>query len=113
MTKAVTRSHPSAWSSAQSLFILSTASNIFPKHCFVYPGPIYLYLSLSINIARGTTDPEIDCVTWTKFSYTPHGRICISCIFGHQTAPLAIVEEEKIGHNMTPFAFVANLAHMH
>ena len=65
----------------------------------------------SINIARGTTDPEIDSVTWTKFSYIPHGRICISCIFGHQTAPLAIVEEEKIGHNTTPFALVANLAH--
>ena len=41
-----------------------------------------------INIARGTTDPEIDSVTWIEF-----------------------------GNNMAPFALVANLAtrwrHLH
>ena len=37
------------------------------------------------NIARGITDPEIDSVTWIKFSNN------ISCKFGHQMAPLALV----------------------
>ena len=41
------------------------------------------------NIARGTTDPEIDSVT------------CISCKFGHQMAPLALVEN-LFDHQMAP-----------
>ena len=53
-----------------------------------------------LNIARGTTDPEIDSMTWIKFSnnmallafnaYWPlDGATYISCKFGHQMAPLA------------------------
>ena len=38
------------------------------------------------NIARGTTDPEIDSVTLYE-----HGTTCINCKFGHQTAPIALV----------------------
>ena len=62
------------------------------------------------NIARATTDPEIDSVTWTKFGnnmaplalfanlatrwshlhmlqiWPPDGTTCISCKFGHQMA---------------------------
>ena len=40
------------------------------------------------NIARGTMDPEIDSVTWTKLQ-RPHGTTCIICIFWLQMAPLA------------------------
>ena len=47
------------------------------------------------NIARGTTDPEIDSVTWTKFSdhkaWSADSTTCISYKFGHQMAPLALV----------------------
>ena len=67
------------------------------------------------NIARGTTSPEIDSMTWIKFSnnmallalvaylatrwrhlyqlqiWPPNGATCISCKFGHQMAPLALV----------------------
>ena len=47
------------------------------------------------NIARGTTDPEIDSVTWTKFSdhkaWSADGATCISSKFGHQMAKLALV----------------------
>ena len=39
---------------------------------------------LTFNIARGTTDPEIDSVTWQQ-----HGTTRISCKFGHQMAPVA------------------------
>ena len=55
--------------------------------------PIHFQICLSrerikANIARGTTDPEIDSMTWTKF-----------------------------GNNMAPLALVANLAtrwrHLH
>ena len=69
----------------------------------------------SQNIARGTTDPEIDSVTRIKFSnnitplalvtnlatrwrhlhwlqiWLPDGATCIGCKFGHQMAPLALV----------------------
>ena len=72
-------------------------------------------LFLIRNIARGTTDPEIDSVTWNKFGsnmaplalvanfatrwrhlhslqiWPPDGAICISCKFGHQMAPLAVL----------------------
>ena len=47
-----------------------------------------IILIIFINIARGTTDPEIDSVTWIK-----------------------------LGHNMAPLTLVANLAtrwpHLH
>ena len=54
------------------------------------------------NIARGTTDPEIDSVTWITFSnnmdllhlvqiWPPDGATCIGCKFGPQMAPLALV----------------------
>ena len=67
------------------------------------------------NIARGTTDPEIDSVTWIKFInnmaplalvaylatrwrhshwlqiWPPDGATCIGSKFGHQMAPLALV----------------------
>ena len=45
------------------------------------------------NIARSTTDPEIDSVTK----------------FGNNVAPLALVATCKSGHKMAPLAFVANL----
>ena len=69
-----------------------------------------------LNIARGTTDPEIDSMTWIKFSnnvtplalvaylatrwrhlhklkiWRPDGATCISCKFDHQMAPLALAE---------------------
>ena len=71
------------------------------------------------NIARGTTDPEIDSVTWTEF--------------GNNTAPLALVatlatrwrhlhylkicppygttyNSCKFDHQMAPLALLANLA---
>ena len=35
------------------------------------------------NIARGTTDPEIDSVTWQQ-----HGTTYNSCKFGHKMEPL-------------------------
>ena len=46
------------------------------------------------NIARGTTDPEIDSVTWTRFgnNMAPDDAACISCKFDHQMAPLALVD---------------------
>ena len=68
---------------------------------------------LHINIARGTTDPEINSVTWIKLGnnmapltlvanlatrwrhlhylqiWPPDGATCVSCKFGHQMAPLA------------------------
>ena len=48
-----------------------------------------------LNIARGTTDPEIDSVTWTKFSdhkaWSTDGETCISYKFSHQMAPLSLV----------------------
>ena len=54
------------------------------------------------NIARGTTDPEIDSVNWTKFgnnmatlalvaNYPTRWRPCISCKFGPHMAPLTLV----------------------
>ena len=67
------------------------------------------------NIARGTTDPEIDSVTWIELGnkiapltlvaylatrwrhlhylqiWPTDGAIYISCKFGHQMAPLEIV----------------------
>ena len=52
------------------------------------------------NIARGTTDPEIDSVTWTKFGNNMASlafvtnsttNTCISCKFGHQMVPLALL----------------------
>ena len=48
------------------------------------------------NIARGTTDPEIDSMTLIKFSnnMTPLalvGANCNSFKFGHQMAPLELV----------------------
>ena len=49
----------------------------------------------NINIATGTTDPETDSVTWTKFSdykaWSADGATCISYKFDHQMAPLALV----------------------
>ena len=95
-------------------------------------GPLYY-----LNIARGTTDPEIDSVTWTKFTdhiaWSPNGTTCSSCKFGHQMAPLALFTNLatrwrqlhqfqiwppdgatcigcKFGHQMAPHALVANLA---
>ena len=44
-----------------------------------HPGLRYGFLRE--NIARGTTDPEIDSMT------------CISCKFGHQMAPLKLVAQ--------------------
>ena len=38
------------------------------------------------NIARGTTDPEIDSETWTKLGNNM--ATCTNCKFGHQMAPL-------------------------
>ena len=53
------------------------------------------------NIARGTTDPEIDSVTWTEL--------------GNNMAPLALVA--KFDHHMAPLALFANLTtrwcHLH
>ena len=60
---------------------------------------------LKKNIARGTTDPEIDSVTWIKFinNMAPlavvaylatrwrHIKYINDCKFGHQEAPLASV----------------------
>ena len=50
------------------------------------------------NIARGTTDPEIDSETWTKLgnNMAPLALIanlttCIRCKFDHQMAPLALI----------------------
>ena len=64
------------------------------------------------NIARGTTDPEIDSLTWIELGnkiapltlvaylatrwrqlhylqiWPPDGTTCISCKYGHQMAPL-------------------------
>ena len=40
------------------------------------------------TIARGTTDQEIDSVTWIKFS---NNMEPLSCKFGHQMAQLALV----------------------
>ena len=57
-------------------------------------------MKVKVNIARVTTDPEIDSVTWIELG----NKITtyISCVFGHQ---------------MAPFTFVANLAsrwrHLH
>ena len=42
-----------------------------------------------LNMARGTTDPEIDSVTWIRISNNM--ATCISCKFGHLMAPLALV----------------------
>ena len=42
------------------------------------------------NIASGTTDPEIDFVTWIEFSNNM-ALIGISRKFAHQMAPLALV----------------------
>ena len=68
-----------------------------------------------LNIARGTTDPEIDSITWIKLGknmapltlvanlatswrhlhglqiWPPDGATCISCKFVHQMALLALV----------------------
>ena len=67
------------------------------------------------NIARGTTDPEINSVTWIELGnnmssltlvanlvtrwrhlhqlqiWPPHGATYFSCKFSHQMAPLALV----------------------
>ena len=56
---------------------------------------------LRVNIARGTTDPEIDSVTWTNLAtrwrnlhqlkiWPQDGATYISCKFGHQMVPLAL-----------------------
>ena len=83
------------------------------------------------NIARGTTDPDIDSVTWIKFSnnmstlalvpnlatrwrhlhelqlWPPDGATCIT----HQKfATYAI--SCKFDHQMAPLALVANLANI-
>ena len=59
-------------------------------------------MKTKVNIARGTTDPKIDSVTWTKLGnniapfalnlqiWPSDGATCISRKFGHQTAPLAL-----------------------
>ena len=68
-----------------------------------------------VNIARGTTDPEIDCVTWIELGnkiapltsvaylatrwrhlhylqiWPPAGATYVSCKFGHKMVPLALV----------------------
>ena len=51
-------------------------------------------LDLEKNIARGTTDPEIDSVTWIKFSniMPQDGATCTSCKFGQQMAQLGLVQ---------------------
>ena len=53
------------------------------------------YQQIPKNIARGTTDPEIDSATWTKFSdhkaWSADGATCINYKFGHQMAKLALV----------------------
>ena len=44
------------------------------------------------NIARGTTDPEIDSVTWIKFgNHIIHDSIYISFKLGSKMVPLALV----------------------
>ena len=82
---------------------------------FPPPQTDHQFVKWKKNIARGTTDPEIDSVTWTKFGnnmatlalvanfatrwhdlqslkiWPPDGTTCISCKFGHQMAPLALV----------------------
>ena len=40
------------------------------------------------NIARGTTDPEIDSLTWIELGNNMAPPI--SCKFGYQMAPLAL-----------------------
>ena len=54
---------------------------------------------ICVNIARGTTDPEIDSVTWTNFvnNMAPLALVanlatCISCIFGHQVTQRGLVQ---------------------
>ena len=68
---------------------------------------------ICVNIARGTTDPEIDSVTWTNFvnNMAPLALVanlatCISCIFGDQVTQLG----SKFGHQVAPFALFAKLA---
>ena len=48
-------------------------------------------MALKENIARGTTDPEIDSITWIELgnNMSADGAACISCKFGHQMALLA------------------------
>ena len=89
-------------------------------------------LPYTANIARGTTDPEIDSETWTKLGnnmtllalianfatrqhhlhkfqiWPPDGATYNDCKFGHQMAPLAFFC--KFGHQMAPLAKVPNLA---
>ena len=51
------------------------------------------------------TLPEVQRTQkFTPWLNWPHGSICISCIFGHQMAPLAIID--KFGHQMAPLALV-------
>ena len=45
--------------------------------------------AVTINIARGTTDPEIDSETWTEL--------------GNNMAPLTLIT--TIGHQMAPLDF--------
>ena len=42
------------------------------------------------NIARGTTDPEIDSITWIKLG-SKMAPLTLSCKFGHQMASHALV----------------------
>ena len=87
-----------------------------------------MHHTTDVNIARGTTDPEIDPVTWIKFSnnITPLALV-------RPPAPLALVANFSIrwrhlnklqiwprdgatciscnfDHQMAPLALVANLA---
>ena len=50
------------------------------------------HLGSDKNIDRGTTDPEIDSVTWTKFgNHIIHDSIYISFKLGSKMVPLALV----------------------
>ena len=105
--------------------INSTWGHTSPSGCPAQNRPEYNLLFIlvnscwwqynNINIARGTTDPEIDSVTWTKFgnnmtpltfvtNLTTSATCNISCKFGHQIAPLALVA------NLATIALLPKLA---
>ena len=76
------------WPSKQSNYSTKLIFGVLGKmtHMYMYDPLCALSKNIHLiihnrNIARGTTDPEIDSVTWIKFS-----------------------------NNMAPLAFVANLA---
>ena len=66
-----------------------------------------------VNIGRGTTDPEIDSVTWTKFSdhnaWSADGGTCISYKFDDQMGKITLVPSGGITCISYKFACIATL----